>query len=287
MLRRLFRALFPSVESGDAVVLFLLGAICFAFALFGACLARSSGQDLGGLDLPVEKPAPVASKTTASGPLTRWREPTPRLVPPPPEQPPTQPDEKPPTFYGTEIKSENRTIFYVIDISGSMAYDVAPYTRPDGSTANGTRLDRAKAELEKSIAALAPDWSYDVLAYDCSSTRAFGSLRRADEEARRKGMAWVAALEPGGGTGTGYAVALALHDAPETRLVALLTDGCPNCFLGGLCGSDEDFARHLQVIKQANHGAAIDVFGVGATGPFKKFCEDIASQNGGTYSDCR
>lgn len=260
----------------------LIAALAFACMVCGALIVTAHGAD--DLDLPVDKPAPVASKTVASGPIGNWKKPEPKPI----EIPSEEHDDPPPKFFGTEIRSSSMSVFYVIDISGSMAYDLAPYAREDGSASVGNRLDRAKAELLKSVAQLPGEWKFDVLAYDCSSTSCFPGMRLADAQAKVDASAWVRALQPGGGTGTGYAVALALRADVQNKLVVLLTDGAPNCYLGGLTGSDDDFSRHLQAISEANtQGAAVDVFGIGATGQFKRFCEEVAGRNGGTYTDVR
>ena len=110
----------------------------------GSSTGAPSGPGAAGmptdLDLPMEKPAYTGE--------------------PVPEEPPEEPDiedpsdEPPPTIYGEEIDSENDTIFYVLDISGSMGWDSQSYTTVDGTSARGPRIDRAKAELTRSIMAL-------------------------------------------------------------------------------------------------------------------------------------
>src|SRR5947208_17100100 len=103
-----------------------------AFLLLASCCFALDRPNDPTLDLPVEKPLPP-------GHYNR------------PPDPPENGDDGPPHFYGQEVKSENGTIFYVIDISGSMAYDRQEYLGPDGATHMGNRLDRAKAELVRSI----------------------------------------------------------------------------------------------------------------------------------------
>jgi Mg-chelatase subunit ChlD len=251
----------------------ILGAaVATLLATFAALTATGAPDDIDRtLDLPVDKPV---------------RTPGARQQPPPPGAPAQKEDDQP-RFYGTEIHSDNQTVFFVIDISGSMAYDIQTYIDQDGNVQKGSRLDRAKAELTRCITQLPERFKLNVLAYDCSSTQWRDIMQPASSVNKKSAIQWVQALQPGGGTGTGYAVALALK-AKDNRLVVLLTDGAPNCYLGGLCGSDPDLDSHLNVIREANtQNAVVDVFGVGATGQFKQFCVDVASQNGGSYTDVR
>ena len=236
------------------------------------------GQDRG-LDLPVEKPE-------------KRQPPAPMLQAPPPPEPGSSEDvdPDPPKFYGVDVRSENRSIFYVVDISGSMAYDVADYTCADGSTARGNRLDRAKAEIEKSVATLPESFRFNLLAYDCSVLQCFEHLAPADATHKAAAIGWARKLEPGGGTGTGPAVALALRQDPGdlVGLVVLLSDGAPNCHVGGNCGDLMDSDRHRQIIRWANlRPAVVDACGIGCAGEFRRFMEAVASDSGGTYVDVR
>src|SRR6478672_2908231 len=65
---------------------------------------------------------------------------TPPQPPKPPEQPPPAPPENPPTIYGKDLQSENGTIFYIIDVSGSMYDGIGQYTTVDGKTATGCKM---------------------------------------------------------------------------------------------------------------------------------------------------
>lgn len=237
------------------------------------------------LDLPVMPPerAPVTSTTvTLRGPrglLDPFR----GIVPLPP---PEESEEKPPTFYGTEVRSSNKTLVFVIDVSGSMSLDERAFTDEEGGVSIGHRLDRAKAELKRAIATLPSDFEFTVIAYDCSLREWSRYVEHATPSNKKSAIAWVALLLPGGGTGTGGAVARALS-IEEVRLVVLLTDGDPNCDLGGFT-SHPAREQHRRVIRQANqHGASVNVFGIGATGALRQFCLDVAADNGGSYTDVR
>lgn len=186
---------------------------------------------------------------------------------PTPSEPPVDDDprdEPPPVFYGEEIESENDTICYVIDLSGSM--------RREG------RIERARRELEKSISGLSPNMRFNVVAYACAVKSWQPGLVPASPANKTAAIAWTAALLPYGGTATGPATALALNDK-QCQAIALLTDGTPNC------GAD-DPPGHRKMINAANsQRATISVFGVDATGQWRLFCLEVAGDSGGSYYD--
>ncbi|RMG18284.1 MAG: VWA domain-containing protein, partial [Planctomycetota bacterium] len=187
-------------------------------------------------------------------------------------------DTPPPTLYGEELDSENDTIFYVIDQSCSMGWDVQSYTTNDGSTASGPRMARAKAELTRSISGLSDNFKFNIISYDCGSRQWAQEMKVADDANKQSAIAWVNALQPTGATGTGPATARALGNK-DNMMVVLLTDGAPNCGANGYSG-------HRQVIRSANtQGATINVFGIAASGSYRAFCQGVASDAGGNYFD--
>ncbi len=220
------------------------------------------------LDLPLEKPVYVNPN------------PTPEEPEPTPDDGDTDDprDEPPPVIYGEEIDSENDTIFYVLDISGSMDWDTQSYTTLDGGSARGTRMERAKTELMRSIMGLSRNFKFNIIAFDCGTRRWQQSMQEANDANKQAGLAWVRALRPTGATGTGPATALALGDK-ENMSVVLLTDGAPNCGANGFNG-------HRSMISNANsQGATINVFGIAASGSYRQFCQNVASDSGGSYFD--
>jgi len=214
---------------------------------------------------------------------------TPTPTPPTPPDPPTPVTnpQQPPTIYGKDLKSENGTVFYVIDISGSMGWDVGQYTTPDGKTATGCRLDRAKSELTKSVLSLPQNFKFNMLSYDCGTYPWMGSMVPADAGNKNAAVGWISQLQPQGATGTGPAGAAGLSDR-QNKLMVLLTDGAPNCGAGDESGDQGCMDAHRAMIDQGNtQHAVINVFGIGATGDFKAFCMAVASDNAGSYTDVR
>jgi Mg-chelatase subunit ChlD len=252
-----------------------------AVLLLCACLAglTRAGDDL---DLPLDPkpdpPKPPPKQVTVAA--------APAKAPPPVQTYDAPPQSLPPEIYGKDLKSASASLVYVIDISGSM-------DNTDGQPT--TRLERAKRELERSLASLPQTFRFNVLAYDCSySTRFDGGgtgslgLATADPTHIAKAQTWVADLKAGGATGTGPSVCAALSER-DNLLVVVLTDGAPNCGAGpGLDNDPNTLAAHLSMVKWFNEQhAEIDVFGIGATGAFRQFCLDLAQQNAGGYQDVR
>lgn len=258
-----------------AKVLFILGCIvCWVLT----ALLVAKAQD--GLDLPVS-PNDIIPVVTHSVPIS-----APAPAPPQPVQPPKPPG---PSIYGHDLKSENSTIVYVLDTSGSMTIDNGQYVTPDGAIAQGDRLDRAKGALIASIRSLPETWKFDIIAYQCDITMWNTALVPAGPVQKEAAEKWLSlCVFPGGATATGPAVAEVFNTWMECHLVVLLTDGAPNCGAGDEMGDTPCIAAHRSMIKGSNKWkATINVFGIGATGAFKQFCEDVANDSGGTYTDVR
>lgn len=194
--------------------------------------------------------------------------PPPAPPPPPPPPSPKRPTDDPrdeplPVFFGEEIESSNDTIYYVIDCSISMS--------------RYGRLERAQAELIRSIQGLSPNMRFNVIAYSCSLHSWSPGLRQATPDAKAGAIQWTYGLKADGGTGTGPAVALALSDR-DCMAVALLTDGGPTCGM--------EFEEHRIMIRNANHQhAPVNVFGIDARRRYRDFCLAVAQDSGGTYVD--
>jgi hypothetical protein len=221
------------------------------------------------IDLPLSEPAFIGD---------------PVKTPPPPADDPTGDDprdEPPPTIYGEEIDSETSTIVYVIDCSGSMDWDNQSYTSLEGRRANGPRMDRAKAELSRSIVGLSRNFKFNMVAYDCGTRTWSRELKEANDGNKASALAWVRGLRADSATGTGPATALGLGLDRANKSVVLLTDGAPNCGT-----PNESMNEHRSMIRSANsQRATINVFGIAASGSYRSFCQQVASDSGGSYFD--
>lgn len=203
-----------------------------------------------GLDLPVEKPQPVQQG--------------PRMPPVRPERKddPRPHDYPPPTLFGEEIPKAHGLVF-VLDVSGSMGWD--------------TRLERAIKETTSAIGGLSPATRFGVVRYNCGVYSWRPKLERATPENKASATEWVAGSRHGGGTGTGPAVAFGLSLGPD--VLVLLTDGGPNCGAYGFDG-------HRDMIRRANRRRTpINVFGFAANGTYRGFCQGVATDSGGTFTD--
>jgi hypothetical protein len=250
----------------------------------GSSASGGSGAMPTDLDLPFQKPVYVAPQTPP--------QPTPPVNPTPDPGDTDDPrDEPPPVIYGEEIDSETDTIFYVIDISGSMDWDNQSFTDIDGNRRSGTRMERAKTELIRSIMGLSRNFKFNMIAFDCGTRRWSPQMKQADDGNKAAGIAWVRSLQPTGATGTGPAVAMALSTDRDNKSVVLLTDGEPNC---GVPEYDDDWYYnesnvmngHRRMIRNANtQHATINVFGIAASGDYRRFCVNVASDAGGSYFD--
>lgn len=256
---------------------------------------------LSDLDLPLERPvyvAPTPIPTPPPPPAPPGVTPPPPTTPtstatptPPPPPPPDDPrDMPPPTLYGEEIASETDTLVYVLDVSGSMGWDVQSYATLDGKRMVGPRIDRAKVEISRSILGLSENFRFNVVAYDCGTRVWQRSSLQAIDANKQSALGWIALLEPTGATGTGPAVSLGLSIDRGNKSVVLLTDGCPNCGVPESTpthfeGADVSEA-HRRMISGANtQGARISVFGIAASGTYRAFCQNVAADSGGSYYD--
>jgi hypothetical protein len=185
-----------------------------------------------------------------------------------------------PQFYDEDIPTQDDSIIYVLDISGSMDWGNQSFTGLDGQPTSGTLLDRAKVELIRSIQALSDNFLFNVFAFDCDIQRWSAARQRAVPAAKASACGWVSSRRAMGATGTAPAVSAALADR-DNHTVVLLTDGAPNCIGDDWSATVDD---HRRMIKQANlQQASIHCFGIGAYGVFEQFLRNVASDNNGRY----
>jgi len=238
-----------------------------------------------GADYEPDYDLPVDGKLRQKQAVPAFVPPTPE-TPPPPPPPPEQEDVKPPTIYSTELPSENGTVYFVIDVSGSMALDLLPDA--DGNWLD--RLGRAKAELIRCVERLPDTFKFGMASFDCDTYFWLGEPVKADRTNKDRAIAWIAALKPMGSTGTGNAVGQVVTRYPDNKLVVLLNDGAPNCHSFYWNGNvpPETHRQDIKLANKAGANAVINVFGISTTGQaMRDFCQGVASDNGGTYSDVR
>lgn len=209
-----------------------------------------------GLDLPVT-------------PHDERRPPAALPVPPRGESPPLAP--RRPVFFGVELPTSSR-IAYVLDFSSSMT---------------PSRWSRLREECERSWASLDPSTEFWASTYDCSSY----PWRRMWSPSADWPIAvvWLQSRpnpwERGTGTGTAQAVVAALSWKPT--LIVLLTDGSP-----GACGlvppGHDPAPAHLRLVREQNvQPVPIWTFCLQGDQPAQRFCQQLATESGGSYVDVR
>jgi Ca-activated chloride channel family protein len=143
----------------------------------------------------------------------------------------------PPEHDTGEARLARETVF-VIDTSGSMG---------------GASMPQARAALDLALDQLAPDDSFDVIAFSDSPRRLFSGPEPASAERLREAHRFVTGLEASGGTNMLAALELALrsdHDpGPRVRQVVFITDGAVGneAELFGIIQSDLGASRLFMV----------------------------------------
>lgn len=248
---------------------------------------------------PIEQPAPKDLGLRSWGGNTQSTPTASTDIEVPPIPPPAPPPEKPielptpPIFFGEEIPAETDSVYYVIDISGSMSWDTYSLIDLEGNKIQGNRLDKAKIELSRSILGLAPNFKFNIVAYECILFPWSAFSVQANDPNKQNALAWVKMLTPRGATATGPATSFALNDR-SNQSVVLLTDGAPNCgamawltyITTGYYNEPAIFGEHRAMIRANNlQGARITVFGISASGAMREFCQAVAADSGGSYHD--
>jgi len=188
------------------------------------------------------------------------------LIPQPCPLPPDDDDprdETPPVFFGEEIEIDDGVLIYVLDYSCSMEVE--------------QREEKVEAEFVRSVTGLPPSIRFGVITYSCIILE--WPVAQATPDAKARAIQFVRGCYPNSGTATGPSVVRGFRLDPACQRVVLLTDGEPNCGAVGLAG-------HRAMIRNANlQGAVIDVFGIAASGTWRGFCQDVAKDSGGSYTD--
>ena len=196
----------------------------------------------------------------------------------PPKNPPPPEEDDGPRLYDEEIDTRTDTVIYVIDISGSMGSGSTNYVGSNGQPTYGSKIERAKAELIKSINSLDDDFKFNIVAYSCNLQRVFQSMNYATFANKARAIGWVQNLRAGGGTASGPAGALGLSEKDNLTLV-ILSDGSPGC------GAPSMEAHKQMILSADTQGAVIHTFGIAANGRFEAFLRSLSDATGGIYYD--
>ncbi len=140
--------------------------------------------------------------------------------------------------------------------------------------------DAVSLMQSRSISGLPQNFKFNIVAFSCSTRTWQRQMQEATDANKQSAMGWVRGLQPTDATGTGPGTCLALADR-NNMTVVLLTDGAPNC---GTYEQTE--ASHRNMIRNGNsQHATINVFGIAAYGSYRAFCQNVASDSGGSYYD--
>lgn len=150
-----------------------------------------------------------------------------------------------PGFQSADQKSQQKSLVFVVDKSGSM---------------NGPKIEQAREAAKNILNGLHEDDLFNVIGYEGDVQLFQPELQRYDSRARRSGLAFVDSLTSGGSTNINDALQRAfamLQDPDRPSYVIFLTDGLPTA--GET--SEPQIAKNA---REANrHGARLLTFGVG------------------------
>jgi Ca-activated chloride channel family protein len=153
-----------------------------------------------------------------------------------------------------------REVIFVLDVSGSMG---------------GQSIRQAKAALALAIDRLGGRDRFNLVVFNHEASALFASPRRADAEARRRALDFVAGLDADGGTEMAPALILALGGAPPAgfmRQVVFLTDGA--------VGNESEL---FDIIDRGLGNARLFTVGIGSA-PNSYFMVKAAETGRGSYT---
>jgi len=256
---------------------------------FGAALEKLTGQKNG--------PNPDAWK--------RWYEDhkgefAGKAPPPPPlgkaGAPNRNPLLPPVDYYGIETRSLK--LLFLIDCSGSMDEKI----RVGGTSAEESKLSIAKRMLKKAVMQLAPSTQFNVIVFNTDARGMNEKMITATTDNKAVMCNRIDELTARGGTYTYGALKLAFGlvdpnvtpTAPNVDTIFVLSDGAPTeaTFEDQVEAKPMDPAKILESVHSWNPFKAVRIFSIaidpridkyGTT--FVRFMRELATQNGGTYTE--
>jgi Mg-chelatase subunit ChlD len=162
-------------------------------------------------------------------------------------------------------------VVFVVDVSGSM-------NQPFG-TGDATRLDEAKRQLVRVLAALPAKAKANIVAFGNDAQGFAAGLQAIDDRRRKAAATWTDALQARGATNVHAALQLAFADN-EADTIFLLTDGRPSA---GSIVVPEALAREVQRWN-VDRGLRIHTVALGGR---SDFLERLATDSGGEHTVAR
>lgn len=168
-----------------------------------------------------------------------------------------------PRFFGAEIAKKR--VFFVIDVSGSMAE----------AASDGTKLDVVKKEMKKAIEAMDKTYKFNMLFYNHGFRMWKQELQRATKQIKEEAKAEIDRQMPMGMTNIWASLKKAMEDG-DTKLIILLSDGLPTAGI-------TDTNKILEDVRKWNKYRKIQINTVGMQGADFDFLRKLAEQNGGVF----
>ena len=212
-------------------------------------------------------------------------------------------------FYGLKVRSDK--VMYIIDISGSMlAEKKAKATtatdtpgmksdpKPDAHAArfSGPKIEIAKLELKRSLAALPKESSFNILAFNHAVQQFQQKMLPATDANKELAYAWIRDMSPSGSTFADGALQIAFkmagmgaydkqYPGVAVDTIIFLSDGAPTD--DSQDGTLMDYNIILKHVAAWNPEKRIIIHCVGIDNVVQgiQFMKLLASQNGGIYID--
>jgi len=173
-------------------------------------------------------------------------------------------------FYGANFEAD--AFVFVLDRSGSMQWE--------------GRMELLQLEVRSAIDQFSDNVQFNLIAFSSGEIMYADNLVEASVIHKASAKMWVGTLEPMGFTCMLPAIMEALAQTqrseldPSQKTIIVVSDGRPGCVPGG--GPDETLAVtnlfNWEPVSINTVGLSLDEIG-------RQFMLDLASQNGGTYTE--
>lgn len=171
-----------------------------------------------------------------------------------------------------DIPIVSSRIAFLVDRSGSMVEKI-------GTDKKFTRLDAAKEQLARVVAALPATHHVNLITYETNVNPLWNELRKLSEDNREDLLRIVRLLPLGGGTNIFDALEKAFED-PKVDTIYLLTDGQPSA------GRVRTTDGILEEVRRWNRTRQIVIHCIGF-GIDSELLKRLAAENGGSYKYVR
>jgi HEAT repeat protein len=174
-------------------------------------------------------------------------------------------------FFGIKIISHR--VIFIIDISGSMNEGLANEYQ---GMAGQSRMEVAKAELQKCVAGLDPTAFFNIILFSTGVEKWIdGSLAAANQKNRDEAKSFIDKIGANGGTNLYDAVELAFEDK-DVDTIFIMSDGEPNL------GKESDPVVIREHVKAWNEHRGIVINTIQVAGQFQ-ILDWLAEDSGGTH----